>query len=141
MLSSEHIPYSSCCVMSTSLYGVARDCVCPSAIQVFALMTSPTDQLLVSWPIAALRRYGVNNVSLTIVTGRYMLQCSITMVTSRKSSSKWSLLSYRNCSTGEGMFQFFTQHSRRVYSRLHAMAVREAAAKTHTLRRTGSEVS
>ena len=24
-----------------------------------------------SWPIAALRRYGVNNVSLTIVTGRY----------------------------------------------------------------------
>lgn len=31
----------------------------------------PTGQLLVSWPIAALRRYGVNNVSLTIVTGRY----------------------------------------------------------------------
>ena len=30
----------------------------------------PAGRMLVSWPIAALRRYGVNNVSLTIVTGR-----------------------------------------------------------------------
>ena len=47
-------------------------------LQQFILITSPTDQLLVSWPIAALRRYGVNNVSLTIVTGRYF--CRIVSV-------------------------------------------------------------
>lgn len=44
----------------------------PTAFVVVAVTClPPTGQLLVSWPIAALRRYGVNNVSLTIVTGRY----------------------------------------------------------------------
>lgn len=33
-------------------------------------LSAMTGQLLVLWPIAALRRYGVNNVSVTIVTGR-----------------------------------------------------------------------
>lgn len=43
----------------------------PTAFVVVAVTClPPTGQLLVSWPIAALRRYGVNNVSLTIVTGR-----------------------------------------------------------------------
>lgn len=79
-----------------------------------ALHAPDTGQQLVSWPIASLRRYGVNNVSLTIVTGR-------------------------NCSTGEGRFQFYTQHSRRVYSHLHVMAISKAATKTHSLRRTGPE--
>jgi hypothetical protein len=81
-----------------------------------ALHTPDTGRMLVCWPIAALRRYGVNNVSLTIVTGR-------------------------NCSTGEGKFQFYTQQSRRVYNHLHAMAVTKAANKTQPLYRSGSEVS
>ena len=34
-----------------------------------------------SWPIASLRRYGVNNVSLTIVTGRYIVEVQEVAVT------------------------------------------------------------
>ena len=88
--------------------------------------------MLVCWPIAALRRYGVNNVSFTIVTGRSVNVAMVCQV---------SLVPLRNCSTGEGKFQFFTQQSRRIYNHLHSMAVTKAANKTQPLYRSGSEVS
>jgi hypothetical protein len=89
-------------------------------------------RMLVCWPIAALRRYGVNNVSFTIVTGRSVNVAMVCQV---------SLVPLRNCSTGEGKFQFFTQQSRRIYNHLHSMAVTKAANKTQPLYRSGSEAA
>ena len=113
-------------------------CYAATAQSVFLSLTG---HLLVSWPISSLRRFGVNNVSITIMTGRY-IQCVCVgwSITEVRYTVPHVVNACRNCSTGERKYQFYTQHSRRVYSHLHAIS-KAAAAKTHPLRRTGSEVS
>lgn len=70
-----------------------------------------TGQELVAWPIGSLRRYGVNNICFTIFTGRY-------------------------CATGEGQFEFYTQQSRAINSRLHTLALQKAQGKGSLPRRS-----
>lgn len=84
---------------------ISEDCI--------SLHSVKTGEQLISWPIGALRKYGVNNVCFTILTGRF-------------------------CDTGEGRFQFYTSQSRLIHSKVHAIATQKASAKSQSTRR-GSE--
>lgn len=116
------------------------------------------------WPIGSLRRYGVNNVCFTIVTGRCVTldhlhplfhlhrlrgplclcksACSIVSASECIEGTNTMPLDTPNgvcyllpryCTTGEGRFQFYTQQSRLIHSKVHGMATQKA--------RRSSEVS
>lgn len=80
---------------------------------------------LVSWNIGSLRRYGVNNVCFTFDTGRFVPCANSTQICVHlHESNSLSILSSRNCSTGEGKFFFYSQHSRIINNRVHLVAQR-----------------
>lgn len=96
-------------VKEAEILGVPGSCdlvVSEDAVFLFALQSG---QPLVSWPIASLRKYGASNSAFTIVSGR-------------------------NCNTGEGRFQFITPQSRLIHAKVHAMAMAKA-----TVQRKGSQ--
>jgi hypothetical protein len=100
---SERLPVSGPCDLL-----ICEDCIGLYLIQ--------TGQLVGTWPIHSIKRYGVNNVCFTFESGR-------------------------NCFTGESKFFFYSPQSRIIHNLVHKMAQSKSSALFRSFRRTSAPES
>ena len=160
-----YLPDTLCGVMSMLTLQPTKQSFVGKCAITLPLCFLYTGQELVMWPIGSLRRYGVNNVCFTIVTGRCVTRDHVVHLHRLRGplclcKSPWVFLLFlseciegtnvirpngvcylllRYCTTGEGRFQFYTQQSRLIHSKVHAMATQKARRSSEVSNEAPSE--